>query len=263
MKYLLPVFNLIIASTAILGQNHNTTEDHPMQQEVVQRVTSGLYMLTEASTEQIMFSGTTTHFSTAIFQLETLSKKDGKQQLRLEEEQILIIKDGEAMVSMDRETKTIGPNSVFFLLPGEGGTIASVTSDISYYRMTYKAINPTNPGKINRDIRSFIIDYDDLPFNESSKGGSRKYFNTSTAMCPYYEMHVTTLNPGMKSHEPHTHEAAEIILMIEGETEEEIGDKSYRGQKGDVYFLASNVPHAIKNIGDKPCQYFAFQWGAK
>lgn len=263
MKYLFSILCLIITSSVIFGQSHKTTDHHLMKHEPEESVASGLYTLEEAAKEQIMFSGTTTHFSTAIFQLEILSKKDGKQQLRLEEEQILIIREGEAMVSMGRENKTIGPKSVFFLLPGEEGTIASSTSDVSYYRMIYKAVNPTNPAKINRDISSFIIDYDDLDFNQSSKGGVRKYFNTSTAMCPYYEMHVTTLNPGMKSHEQHTHEAAEIILMIEGETEEEIGDKSYRGRSGDAYFLASNVPHAIKNVGDKPCQYFAFQWGAK
>ncbi|WP_236973517.1 cupin domain-containing protein [Membranihabitans maritimus] len=263
MKYILPILTLIIASTVIFGQSQNTSDHHLIQQETGKSVASGLYTLEKASKEQIIFSGTTTHFSKAIFQLESLSKKEGKQQLRLEEEQIVIIREGEAMVSLGRETKTIGPNSVFLILPGEQGTIVSVTPDVSFYRMIYKADNPTNPAKINRDISSFIIDYDDLVFNESSKGGVRKYFNTSTAMCPYYEMHVTTLKPGMKSHEQHTHEAAEIILMIEGETEEEIGDKTYRGRRGDLYFLASNVPHAIKNVGDKPCQYFAFQWGAK
>ena len=107
---------------------------------------------------------------------------------------------------------------------------------------------------------SIIIDFEKLEYKEHEKGGIRNYFRRSTAMCPYYEMHVTNLNPGIKSHEPHTHSAAEIILMIEGETEMEIGNEIYKAQKGDVYFLPSNVPHAIKNTGDNQCMYFAFQW---
>lgn len=73
-------------------------------------------------------------------------------------------------------------------------------------------------------------------------------------------MHVTTLNPAIKSHEPHTHEPAEIVIMMEGTTEMEIGDGIYPGQAGDIYFLGSNIPHAIRNTGSKSCMYLAFQW---
>lgn len=73
-------------------------------------------------------------------------------------------------------------------------------------------------------------------------------------------MHITNLNPGIKSHEPHIHRAAEFIIMIEGETEMEIGNKLYKAKKGGVYFAPAYVPHAIRNTGDKQCQYFAFQW---
>ncbi len=209
-----------------------------------------------------MMSGSTTHFSNMNLRLEILNKKDGDRKLHSNEEQILIIKEGEATVKMRQETKTIGPNSVFFLLPGEEGSIKSKSPTTKFYRMVYKAIKPPKLQENNQSISSFIIDYDDLEFHQTSKGGVRKYFNRSTAMCPYYEMHVTTLNSGIQSHKPHTHESAEIILIIAGETEEKIGDKTYRGKEGDVYFLASNVPHAIRNIGEKQCQYFAFQWGA-
>ena len=104
------------------------------------------------------------------------------------------------------------------------------------------------------------MDYDEVAFREHDRGGVRNYFRRSTAMCSYYEMHITNLNPGIKSHEPHVHNASEIILMIHGETEMEIGNEIVRGKKGDVYFLPANVPHAIKNIGENQCQYFAFQW---
>ncbi|MCK0147595.1 hypothetical protein MWU78_18215 [Arenibacter sp. F26102] len=57
---------------------------------------------------------------------------------------------------------------------------------------------------------------------EHDKGGVRNYFHRPTAMCAYYEMHVTTLNPDIKSHEPHTHYATEIVLVFNGQTEMEM-----------------------------------------
>ena len=69
-------------------------------------------------------------------------------------------------------------------------------------------------------------------------------------MLEYYDIHVTNLNAGIKSHEPHTHHATEIVLIIKGNTQMEIGDNIYKGKAGDIYFLASEIPHAIENIGD-------------
>lgn len=230
---------------------------------VPEKITSGLYSITEGSTNQEIIKGSTTHFSQMTFRLETLDRDNGERDLQSKEEQILIVKEGEATVRIGHDVQTIGPNSVFFLLPFEQGSITAKKSPVTYYHMVYTAM-PSLANEIKtQDGGSFIIDYDTLAFRKHDKGGVRKYFNRSTAMLPYYEMHVTTLNPGIQSHPPHTHEAAEIILIIEGETEEEIGGKTYRGQPGDIYFLASDVPHAIRNIGDKPCRYFAFQWGKK
>ena len=74
------------------------------------------------------------------------------------------------------------------------------------------------------------------------------------------EMHVTNLNGNIKSHEPHTHRAAEIILMIKGNTEMEIDGENYQAKAGDLFIVESEVSHAIRNLGTEQCQYFAFQW---
>jgi glyoxylate utilization-related uncharacterized protein len=105
-----------------------------------------------------------------------------------------------------------------------------------------------------------MVNYDTLAFHPHDKGGVRRYFNRPTAMCPYFEMHVTTLNEGMKSHDPYTHVAEEIILMMQGNTEEQIEEGFHPATMGDVIFLASGIPHAIRNTGTGQAQYFAFQW---
>lgn len=249
MKYTITIFLIIQAVHVILAQDHQT-------------VPSGLYPLPDNVTEHTFFTGSTKHFSDVVLRLETLSEADGELPLRSELEQILILKDGRAKVSVGNDSQTIGSNSVLFLLPGAAGTIEAESSEVRYYRMMYKTFQPT-PSEMTDRTNSFIIEYDELKFHESSKGGTRRYFNTTTDLLPYYEMHMTTLRPGLQSHAPHTHEAAEIILMVEGETEFEISGIPYRGRKGDVYFTVSDAPHAIRNVGDIPCRYFAFQWGEK
>ena len=45
------------------------------------------------------------------------------------------------------------------------------------------------------------------------------------------------------SHAAHTHSAEEIILIIDNKTEMQIGDKFYKGDTGDIYYIGSNISH--------------------
>jgi (S)-ureidoglycine aminohydrolase len=74
------------------------------------------------------------------------------------------------------------------------------------------------------------------------------------------DIHVTTLNTGLKSHDPHTHKAEEIVLMIDGNAEMQIADSFKKAGPGDLIYLGSNVSHAIRNDDTKPCMYYAIQW---
>lgn len=86
------------------------------------------------------------------------------------------------------------------------------------------------------------------------------FLDNKTTQAKRFEMHVTTLNPGNQSHAPHTHRAAEILIPIEGETEEFIDNQWIKSGLGDIIFLESKVPHALRNIGKGKCTYFAFQF---
>jgi quercetin dioxygenase-like cupin family protein len=225
------------------------------------RVEAGLYPFPEQADDAVVISGETAHFSEMEWKTQRLNATSGGMDLyHPEQEQIVIVKEGKLRVSFGKTVQEIGPNSVAVLLPGEKGSIQSVSPSTTLYRMTYRSRQAPDAKRGKKNGGSFIVDFDQLAFKPHDKGGIRNYFHRATAMCPYYEMHVTTLNPGIKSHEPHTHRAAEIILMIEGNTIMEIGNAEYEGKAGDVYFARSNVPHAIRNVGDTPCMYFAFQW---
>jgi (S)-ureidoglycine aminohydrolase len=154
------------------------------------------------------------------------------------------------------------PGSIVWMMPGEKCTVSNNGKTTASYLLIN--MNSRNATKLQRGKDaggSFIIDFKEQEFKSHDKGGIRNYFrDRSSAMFGFTEMHVTTLNPQIKSHEPHTHRAAEMVIMLSGDTEMQIGDQFYKAQTGDFYFLDSNVSHAIRNTGNEACMYLAFQW---
>lgn len=228
---------------------------------VSETVSSGVYEFPEATVNTVVFKGETSHFKQSEFTIVNLKNSSEAIALKNDlKEQFFIVKEGEVEFAVKGKTKIIGPNSVVILLPGDKASIKSISDKAVYYTLKYESKSGMNLKRGKKDGGSTIIDFDKLEFKPHDKGGLRNYFHRSTAMCPYYEMHLTSLNGGVKSHEPHTHFATEIILMVKGTTEMEIGNQLYEGKKGDVFFVPSNLPHAIRNTGSEQCMYFAYQW---
>ncbi|MEJ1241001.1 cupin domain-containing protein [Chryseolinea sp. T2] len=177
-----------------------------------------------------------------------------------DEERILLVKDGTLKISMNDSTWLIEGGSVALLMPDQRYELGNAMSDTcSFYLLSYHA-KLVDRSRGTSAGGSTVKDWNKIVFHPHDKGGIRRYFDRPTAMCKRLEMHVTTLNKGFKSHDPHTHVAEEIVLVISGDTEMQIGDKFYKGGPGVVYFLGSNVPHAIRNDGGSPSTYFAFQF---
>jgi (S)-ureidoglycine aminohydrolase len=88
----------------------------------------------------------------------------------------------------------------------------------------------------------------------------RQLFDRKTIMTNRFDIHITSLNPGLNSHAPHTHKNEEIILMIDGEGEMVLGNAKEKIITGDAAWVESNIPHNITNIGKRPAVYFAIQW---
>ena len=218
----------------------------------------------EASRERrAILQGSTTDLENLEIHATTLApgKAPHPSHTHEDEEELVIVKEGQLKVTINDESKVLGPGSIALIIPGEEhGFENAGDTQASYYVMKYRSKLPMNRERGKEAGGSLMVDWNDLEFNPHDKGGIRRYFDRPTAMCKKFEMHVTTLKGGLKSHEPHTHRAAEIVLMMEGNTEMQIGDKFYKGTQGDLYFLASEIPHAIRNTGKEPCVYFAFQW---
>jgi (S)-ureidoglycine aminohydrolase len=188
------------------------------------------------------------------------SAKKIKQIIPENQEQLIIIKTGLLQIGLGDSAFVLNAGSVAVLMPGEK-FLLNCTQPCSFYTMKYRSKVAKDLESVKNNGKSFVKLWDGIPFKPNNNGGGRRdYFEQPTVMQKRFEIHVTTLKEGVRSHDPHTHRAEEIVLMIEGDTEMQIADKFYKGKTGDLFYLGSNVLHAIRNEGTKPCMYFAIQF---
>lgn len=189
-----------------------------------------------------------------------LSTEKIKQQVPKNEEHALILKSGLFSIQIGDSVFIATGGSFALMVPGQKYSISCKDPGV-YYVMKYRSKTPVDPERLKSNNKSFVKNYDDIVYKPNNRGGGRKDFiNQPTVMQKRFEMHITTLKEGLASHDPHTHRAEEIILMISGETEMILGDKTYKGKDGDFYYAGTNVLHGIKNIGTSPCLYYAIQF---
>ena len=176
-------------------------------------------------------------------------------------EELVIVKEGKMEVMLNGEGTILGPNGVLSLMPQQMHSLKNVgDTPLTYYVIRFRSKKPMN---VERGVLSggtLMINSDSTTYKPTSVGGVRSYFDRSTAMCERLEMHVTTLDRKVASHEPHSHIESEIILMISGETAQVIDGKEYKATAGDFYFMDSQSVHGIRNTSDQPTTYFAFKW---
>lgn len=176
-------------------------------------------------------------------------------------EELVIVKEGILKVSIEGEESLVGPGSVAVFLPGDGHGLENAgDTPVTYYVFQYRSKAPVDVARGKGAGGSFVVDWNDVVMEETETGGRRQHFDRATAMFERFEMHVSTLNDGLTNHEAHTHRAEEFVLILTGEVEMLIGEAYQEAFVGDLLFLASEIPHALRNIGSTPTEYFAFQW---
>lgn len=176
-------------------------------------------------------------------------------------EELIIVRDGQVKITVNETNKILGPGSIAFAMPGDKHGIENTgNTQATYYILKYKSKLPANTERAKQQGGSFMLDWNDLAFKKTDKGGRKDFFNRGTSQLEKFEMHTTALNPGFDSHAPHTHKEEEIILLLKGNVEMYIAGDLYKASPGDVIFLSSGVSHALKNTGSEQCEYFAFQW---
>ncbi len=116
-----------------------------------------------------------------------------------------------------------------------------------------KSTAPKSPKPM---LSSTVFRWDDLKVRPTPSGERRDVANNPTSTLAVFECHITTLNPGRASHEPHRHPQEELIIVKEGTLEVHINGQTQRAGPGSTFFYATNDAHAVRNVGETRATYW-------
>jgi len=257
MKRLSFLFLLTIFSANLFAQNPEKlqTQVYDWNKLEVTKTNSG--------EKRQIFEGSTNDLSYLEVHVTTLNPGKAPHSSHVHEdmEELIIVKEGLIEQSINGVKKVVGPGSVILALPGDDHGIWNAgDTQASYYIIRWKTNEVPDLARSKASGGSKFYDWKEIEFQTTEKGGKRQFMQRPTALLGDLEMHVTTLNEGVKSHGEHVHDAEEIILVIKGEVEESINGTQYKVGPGSLMLLMDDIPHGIQNVGKGQCEYFAFRW---
>lgn len=250
------LFSVLMLSTALIAQIDSL-------QSNVYRWNDLKIDKSDARERRQILSGSTTTLEYLEIHATTVApqKSPHASHSHADTEELVIIKDGELKVTINEGSRVLGPGSVAIAMAGEQHDLENAgDTPVTYYVFRYRFKSPVNIERGKNAGGSFTVNWDDVAFQKSEIGGRRQHFDRATSMFERFEMHVSTLNAALTNHKTHTHRAEEFVLIIKGEVEMQIGDTFQKASAGDLIFLASEIPHSLRNIGSEQTEYFAFQW---
>jgi quercetin dioxygenase-like cupin family protein len=113
-------------------------------------------------------------------------------------------------------------------------------------------------------LRSKTYDFKELKPAGAGARPAVTIFNGITTRGQQINMHLSEVGPGLAPHPPHQHLGEELLVIIEGTLEVEIGGKSGEFghgkattlSPGSVAYFASNDPHGMRNVGTTTARYY-------
>ena len=175
-------------------------------------------------------------------------------------DRLLIVREGILQVAVGDSSRLLDASSVAFLPSGDDLRVHNFGPDTA--RFYVLAMSSASPDRARGSAAggAFAISSGQMRYRAHDRGGVRQLFDRATMHLSRFDIHITTLNPRLSSHAPHTHRNEEIILMLDGEGEMVHGSLRRRIVTGEAAWVGSMVPHNITNTGSRPSVYYAIQW---
>lgn len=255
MKTTLLVFTLLLARSSVAQTDSLLSRVYSWSSVTPQKTPTG--------ERRSLLKGST--LDLAALQIHTSTLRPGQTnhppRALNDREELIIVKEGNLKVTLKDSSKLLGPGGLALIVAGDEQSFSNPSNQpVTYYVLGFTSKDPVSRERGKEGGGSFMKDWTELEVRKTEKGESRPIFDRPSSAFPRFEVHATALNPGKSSHAAHTHRAEEIILMIKGAGEMQIGQGFHKAKGGDVILLRSNVPHAITNTGSVQCGYFAIQW---
>ena len=155
----------------------------------------------ESRDRRQMIDGSTVDLSSLEIHTSTLEpgKAPHPSHTHADVEELILVKEGKLKATIKDQTRILEPGSVALAIPGEEhGFFNGGDTRTTYYILKFKSKSPLNAERGKSAGGSFMIDWNDMAFVASEKGGRRNTFDRATSMFSRFEMHVTTLNRGLE-----------------------------------------------------------------
>jgi (S)-ureidoglycine aminohydrolase len=177
-------------------------------------------------------------------------------------EVMIIVTSGSRLrINVGSQLKIVSEGGVALAVAGDKFSLENIgKADVTYFVLKFTPKSPRSADRKQKSQGSFIVPWGATTFKPHERGGRRDIFDRATNLFERFEMHVTTLNEGLSSHDPHKHNAEEIILLKKGAAEMLIAGENMPMDTWDVAFLDSQVFHGITKGGKGEREYYAFQW---
>jgi len=112
-----------------------------------------------------------------------------------------------------------------------------------------------------KKLNTFAYDWNKLEVQKTKSGERRQIFEGRTNELSYFEVHVTTLNPGKAPHGSHVHsDMEELIIIKEGLIEQTINGQKKKLGPGSVILALPGDDHGIRNAGETEASYYIIRW---
>lgn len=236
---------------------------------LAQAVTSNVYSWDHAPVvkragyeERTLLEGTTRNYSHFIVQAITLPANQPAQPTQqLDEEALLVVRAGELTLTLAGKRKTVGPGSVVVIMPGDDYRLENKAAQpLTYYQMRYTSNEMPDLDLYRLAGGSFWVDWQEISATTDQKKGSRQPLSYATVMSSHLALQVTTLGAGQWSQPPHTHPAAEILIVLDHPVQAHIDGALKGAQVGDLIFVESDVAHRIHNSSRESSTYLSLRF---
>ena len=175
-------------------------------------------------------------------------------------EELIFVTEGSLKFTMGANNKILGKGSIILIPPHEMQAIENVgDGPLTYYVIMFRSKKPMDMERSAKAGGPLMLNGDSVKYVPSAKGGGINYLQRSTAMLDTLEAHITELKSKGPSHAPHTHIDTELILMLEGEIEIAIKDKTYKAAAGDICLINGDEMHGISNSQNSACKYLVMR----
>jgi quercetin dioxygenase-like cupin family protein len=178
-------------------------------------------------------------------------------------EEILLVKEGNVVVSINGRKQHAGPGAMIFFASNDPHNLVNAgDKPATYYVINFytdlvhtvsdkPAAEQAVPGK----LASSVIDCNSLPATPTKTGSRVSVVSSPTLTFLALESHITTLSVGQSTASDIVDAGDEFVVFKSGMVEVTVNGVADRMKEGSMLYWAPNDKRTLRNIGTTPVSY--------